>query len=648
MNQPERISPRYLPKLGLLILLVVVVMSYNFIVFTTHNSIAYADPSSDLQDIPLAGQVVEQHFFANEPVRTVDLVIYQEEGKSQGKVRLEATLVNDDSDETLDTDTQTIEMTDSAERVQFHFKDTLTQETNEFAILLKMPDKDKEVFLKATEKGYSEKLYLNDSEAENLRLVFKVSYQNNLMLGFFIFTLILLTVSLACLFFPRFMNIRPHQLFVVLALICGLGMAFISPSGQEPDVGDHILRAFDVSYGNILPVFRQTNEKTVQMPTNFSKFDDRVLDPGLNQGLSRTRHLQNTYFASGESGTQTYRYKAGYSTVLYLPQGLGLYLGRVLHWNSYEMIILARVLNLLAFIFLTQLAIRTLPTLKNTLMVIALMPITLAQASSLSADAMINGLSFLFVALVIQLAIEKPVIKIRSLLPSLLCLYFVVLAKPIYILLILLYLVIPYEKRIVKWQPRTRRLVWLIAGSALVAAILFGFAAGWLDLAENKAVYSSQLEFVMHNLATTLRIFFHTLDVNAFQYISWLNMLGWLNYSLGILIVAVPAYLLLVGLAEEQPYNWSTRQRVVLGSVFVLSVAGIFIGLYVFDIINSIGADLMIGAQGRYFIPLFILPFLAIRRPLHFSKPDLIAPRLAGISGLMLTYTLYTLTRLIY
>ena len=622
-------------------------MGYNFRVFTTHNSIEYVDPKSDLIDLSLSNQVIEQHFFANEPVRIIELVVFPGPEFEPGEVKLEAILSNVNSGEILGTSTETYQMKSEAIRARFEFPDTINYEINRFSVRISSLNPEKDVYIQATEEGYKETLVINGQKSDDQRLVFKVSYADNLLLGFFAFTMILLIISLAMLLFPQVHAVKAHQLFVVIALVSGIAIAFINPSGQEPDVGDHILRSFDVSYGNITPIFRQTNDQNVQMPTNFSEFDDTVMNPGLNLGLAHTRHLQNTYFATGEAGVQDYRYKSKYSTVTYWPQGLGLYLGRVWQWNAYEMILLARILNLLAYVFLTQLAILKSPILKNTLMVIALMPIAVFQASALSADSVLNGMSYLFVALVMRIALKKQPVHFLELMPSILSLWIIVLAKPAYILLALLYLIIPLKQYTPKFAAFLR-IGYLVSGASVAAAMLFGFVAGWLKWSENKPVYETQLDYVMHNLGPTLQTFFHTLDTSLYQYLSWLNMLGWINYSLGMLILVVPVFVIIVGLSEPQPFEWRLWQRVVIWGVFGLTFAGIIVGLYVFDIVNSVGATRMLGAQGRYFIPLFILPFLALKRPLQFSHISTLSPRLAGICGLILTYTLFTLTRLIY
>ena len=542
---------------------------------------------------------------------------------------------------------KTVDLSDSATKVRFEFPDTETFSITEYYFTLKSLDTNRQITVKTTEKEYSEALYVNDQVSKG-RLIFEAIYANYLLLGFFLMTLVLLAISLGLLIFPVHLKLKPEQIFIILALISGIAIAFISPAGQEPDGGDHILRAFDVSYGNITPILSRTFDENVQMPLNFSEFDDRVVQPERNQGLAHAEHLKNVYFSSGKSDFQNYKYNDNYSAMTYWPQGFGLYLGRVMNWNAFNTIELARILNLLIYILLTYLAIRKIPIFKNLMLVIALIPISIFQAGSLSADAVVNGFSFLFVALVINLSVQDKLINpLRLILPVLL-LYITYLAKPAYIIMGLLILVIPFRKY-PKLMTSILKYSSIVAVSAAFAAIIYGFASGNLMLAEGKAVYSTQLQFVLHNLYPTLQILIHTLDQNAFQYLTWLNMLGWINYSLSSLIIIVPLFIVLVGLADHNNYvHWNSWQKLMIWGSFLGSVAAIFVGLYIFDDVNDIAAPLMLGAQGRYFIPLLILPFLALERPIKFVKTHIIGSKIAGISGLLLVYTQYTLTRLIY
>ena len=92
----EKLKQSTAAKILLLVLLVAGIMSFNFKVFTTHNSISYVDPNADIGTLSITRNQIEQHFFANEPVRAIELTLYQD--KIQGPTRLAATLYNVDSD----------------------------------------------------------------------------------------------------------------------------------------------------------------------------------------------------------------------------------------------------------------------------------------------------------------------------------------------------------------------------------------------------------------------------------------------------------------------------------------------------------------------------------------------------------------------
>ena len=80
------------------------------------------------------------------------------------------------------------------------------------------------------------------------------------------------------------------------------------------------------------------------------------------------------------------------------------------------MLYLARVANLIVYLLLAAAAVRLAPIHKWTLAMVALMPMSVYLAASLSADAMTLGLSLLVVALTLNLALGSEGPSRRSLL----------------------------------------------------------------------------------------------------------------------------------------------------------------------------------------------------------------------------------------
>ena len=101
-----------------------------------------------------------------------------------------------------------------------------------------------------------------------------------------------------------------------------------------------------------------------------------------------------------------------YSCVPYIPPAAGFWLARRLHASLLEALYLARVVNLAAYLILVCLALYILPDLRILLFGLALMPMSLHQGASLSADSLTFGATFLLCAIILALAFG-PAIRVR-------------------------------------------------------------------------------------------------------------------------------------------------------------------------------------------------------------------------------------------
>jgi uncharacterized membrane protein len=634
-------------KLLLIAGILLVVFVFGAEVFTTSNSINYTNPKADFDQIPLPSNGLTQRFFADEAVRSIELALYKDPELDLEQATVVAQLSNHRSGQILGTVETNVVFKNNAAKLALEFPDTESLFFNEYILKIEPISPVQGLLVNINTGKYEEKLEIND-DTQDGRLIFTVKYANNLLLAFFAVIFVLLALSLFILFFPEKVRLRPQELFFILALLGGIAMTLTVPTGQEPDGGDHILRAFDVSYGNISPIYKRTDDGFVQFPENFSIFNDTVLRPELNQGMSRIKEMLDQSFSADMGPNTAYRYKEQYSSITYMPQAFGLYLGRTWSLNAFSTLALARMLNLLAYIILTYQAIRIIPVYKNLMMVIALLPLSVFLASSLSSDSMINGLSFLYIAMIIKLLTSQTTIRPRLLILPAILVYIVFIAKPAYIFLFLFLLVIPYSR----YPQRTRNIMTLLTGltgAAIILALFWGFGTGRLMLNEGHVAYPDQLTYVLHNILPTARTFIHTMEYNAYQYMTWFNYLGWLSYSLGPLIFIMPTFVVLVAfLDQDGQLHLTPLQKGIVLATAVLTTASIVVGLYTFDDVNDIGGAIMLGAQSRYFIPYLILPFLLVRHRLIKLNEILITEKIAGFCGVFLAYSGYVLVRLIY
>ena len=190
-----------------------------------------------------------------------------------------------------------------------------------------------------------------------------------------------------------------QRIYLFLGVSLGILFLFMQPVGSIPDEKAHLFASYDVS--NTMLGISRTPEGHILMRSddaafrlreysnshNFSLYWDAIDDPAM--------HEEMLDIGRKPLSTQKYQY--------FMP-GLGLTVGRLLHFGAAGAFFLGRLFNMLGFVLITAYAIRCLPFGKNVLALLALMPMSLQQASSFSYDSFVNSAAFLLVALTMRLA----------------------------------------------------------------------------------------------------------------------------------------------------------------------------------------------------------------------------------------------------
>ena len=197
-------------------------------------------------------------------------------------------------------------------------------------------------------------------------------------------------------------GLEMHLALVVAAvgLACGLAFAQVTPalaavyelasrwSGQQPadEDGNLLVRSCDAPYfgtrSGEIGIFAYKAEEVA-----------RLTDVGSADTLTETSEAQ-----------------AGQGSGNYLPQALGLHLARSRGANFYTMLRWGRICNLVFYLALAALAVALAPLgVRGLLACVALLPMPLQLAASLSPDASVLGMVFSFTALCLRLRTKKAV-----------------------------------------------------------------------------------------------------------------------------------------------------------------------------------------------------------------------------------------------
>jgi uncharacterized membrane protein len=421
--------------------------------------------------------------------------------------------------------------------------------------------------------------------------------------------------------------------FALIALTVGSALAFLTAPFQSPDEPAHFLRAYQVSEGKWVATFRG-RWGGGELPASLVK----VTEPFQRMTFFRQRITSKATIVSTLAvplRPDVVRYESFPNTALltpvsYAPQAAAMALGRRAGLSPLALLYAGRVGNLLAFTLLGYLAIGLAPVNVRALTLLLVMPMTLFQAGSVSADTMTNGLAALWTAMVLHHAIgsERPLRK-RDLIGLVIVASSLALAKVAYVPLCLLVVLIPADR----FGTRARR--WAFLGVLLATTI--GGLAAWsrmtpgLDAAivtrpevvpreQLKVVLGHPLSFAVSLWATLLRDF-------RFFCLSFVGWLGWLETRLIPSVIYTYIGVLIVACWPHRGER-DLRPSLKWPAVLLLAVAStvVLVAVTQYLVWTNVGAPFVEGPQGRYFIPIWPAALLLVRSlgsliPSRFALP---------------------------
>lgn len=195
----------------------------------------------------------------------------------------------------------------------------------------------------------------------------------------------------------------------VVGLACGLLFVRVTPALVAPDEYTHLAAAYELAsrLGGETPA--DENGCLLVRESDAPHFGTRSGEIGILAYKAEALARQNE--AGGPDAlTAVSEAKAGQGSGNYLPQALGIRLARNAGANFYTMLRQARTFNLIFYLLLAVLAVALAPAaVRGLLACIALLPMPLQLAGSLSPDASVLGMVFCYTALCLRLRTKKAV-----------------------------------------------------------------------------------------------------------------------------------------------------------------------------------------------------------------------------------------------
>ena len=398
-----------------------------------------------------------------------------------------------------------------------------------------------------------------------------------------------------------------HRNFLVIAISVGLIFSVCHTFPHPLDESTHYFRSFAIAEGHWHDQISSKKEIGARLSSNY--------DDVINTEFS----LANWY-ANPELFNEPYAKSLAFAKNPYMSSvipidhavaALGILIGLKLNLPAWAVIFLSRLSDLLFYVVLGYLAIRTAPYYKSVLFGCALMPAGMYLAGSCTQDAVLIGACLLFIAMMISWIFdEDKVIRVRDMLVLTVVFVFIASIKYlIYIPLLILLIFVPRKKFRIRFGKFLMFLLLLI-----IAGLCLRYQMYLLDkfpFTENRngnVDVQEQIKFVLSNPYLTYRNFgdfFLNNFVRDMMEFAWYTPAA-VGYLVGIWVIAGSFF-------SQDKYEFSNRKKsaifntvafLIVLIVFLLVMGALYVGF------TPVGQTRIDGVQNRYLLP--ILPLVCI------------------------------------
>lgn len=426
------------------------------------------------------------------------------------------------------------------------------------------------------------------------------------------------------------------KVFLFFAISWGVLMVFLTPVFMIPDEPNHFYRAYQISELKFIPEVNDNRLGGI-LPHSLLALQLKIWETnGINLRMDKNIFYEclSISLKPKEKAFIFFPNTSLYSPVSYIPQSIGISIGKAFTAPPLVLVYLGRLFNLALWILLIYLALIIIPTYKWLFLLLALLPMSISQSASLSADVMVNGLSFLLIAIIFNLAFTlKAKLGIKELIILVIIAVFLTLSKSIYFFLILLYFIIPVIKA------RTTRsyiiysivlilctFITLTLSSLIISHLTHQITPIEIFYGDHPTVPKinpdKQIQFVLSDIwgfvKLVIRSFIWHRDMVTKSFI---GILGWMNvllypkyYPFAIFVLIVAALL-----ESKKEITINLFQKLIM----LISFVGI-IFIFSFTMYLSwteVGGEMVTNLQGRYFIPIVPLLFALLYNRKLYIQP---------------------------
>lgn len=411
-------------------------------------------------------------------------------------------------------------------------------------------------------------------------------------------------------------TITEEKMFLTLVIPFGISMLLFLSGNSVYDADAHTTMAYH--YSNVLLGVAQDDD----LGHIYMRVEDAVIGKeksGVDneQAQEFWRVLSDWNWKTQDNEGQIYEVTMAHGgTILsYLPNIIGMVIGRMLGLGAYPMMYLSKILGFVAYIITCYYAIKVTPVLKTVFSFVAVLPICIYHATGITYDTIALSASLLMCAYIFmwwerELRMQEWIVLAVS------AAFIGGCKGGVYLPLLLLMLLVPWKR----WNLTLKKVIIFSVG-AILGVSLFLIKYGNIlissmkvveDFSNPNAMYGSGYCF-KHPFAFG-KMFMETVLVRGDAYLGQLlgDRTAWTQAHIEwFIIIPILLLLLAAGIRPEKEAELTCKAKKI--AVLLLVIAE-FVGMHIVLMSDTkITENYIYGVQGRYFLPLLPLILLVIR-----------------------------------
>lgn len=448
-----------------------------------------------------------------------------------------------------------------------------------------------------------------------------------------IFVVLMLGVSV--MFFLIVKKVSIEKLYLAGSIFTGILFLMIVPPMASADENNHIYKCYDFS--SCLMGKEMPDDKY----SHWLRKCDAETELDRNISAKNYLYVKDTFFEKPNDTEMVLTHISDLTydndaIIYYFPAVIGITIGRLCNLSTAAVYTLGRIFMLMAYVFLTYIALKKIPAFKTGIALVMMMPSTMARVASVSQDGMLLAYMFVFMAYVVYYIRNREIIKIKDAVIMAVTGVLMTVGKGgAYIPFLLLLFLIPKEnfgKRI-KYGVVVGASIALSFGAyCLWNLSLFTDIAGSAGGAENSLAWTEEegytIKHILTNPVRSLKVFVNSfITFSGTRYSELIGSgYGWLQiYTSEVWVVMYTIILAFTTFttasAEDEEYCFDKKQKIMSSIICICSSLFVIVSMWIFW--TPLSSDNVLGVQGRYFIPIAALLLMVFKNRFIQVKTDI-------------------------